>query len=311
MEVASPLNEQWWFEAHHDLAPRRMIEFLAEDGIVLAGKRVADVGCGDGLVDLGLVQRANPASLVGYDVNPTSAELLLERARRHGVADGLPPQLSFARSEPTRLPADDGAFDVVVTWSAFEHVGDPPALLAEIRRVLAADGLLFLQLWPFYHSERGSHLWEWCPEPFHHLVEPAAESERRVRAGTDAARADLMLGEFRSLNRYTLDDLGRALRGAGLAVRKLAVQTDPVRPPEAALGHPLSALAIAGVQLLATPAHIPAAAPGPEPRGREHLRAAARELRAAGRALGRRVRARRRPAAGPPGAAGPPARPSS
>lgn len=294
LEAASPANEQWWFDAHHQDAPGRIVRFLADDGLSLAGKRVADVGCGDGLVDVGLMQLARPASLVGFDIVPTNVELLLERTRRRGVADALPEGLEFRRSEPAAIPAPDGAFDIVITWSAFEHVSDPVAVLQEMRRVLDDAGQLFLQLWPFYHSERGSHLWEWCPEPFHHLVEPAAEIERRVRAAGRSDHAEMMLREFATLNRFTLDDIGAALLDAGFAVRKLDVQTGVVRPPAGALAHPLSALAISGVQLLATPMHeherIEQGGNDERLGGRAHLRAAARELRAAGRAARRGLR---------------------
>ena len=70
-----------WFADHHDAAPRAIIDFLGGDGISLEGLRVADVGSGDGVIDLGLVQRAAPAELVGFDIVPTNAETLLERAR--------------------------------------------------------------------------------------------------------------------------------------------------------------------------------------------------------------------------------------
>jgi SAM-dependent methyltransferase len=299
LHAASPENEQWWFDAHYEDAPSQIISFFADDGLTLEGKRVADVGCGDGLVDLGLVQKARPAALVGFDIVPTNVEILLERTRKHGVADALPAGLEFVESGATVLPAPDASFDIVITWSAFEHVSDPVAVLKEMRRVLTDDGKLFLQLWPFYHSERGSHLWEWCPEPFHHLAEPVAETERRVRASGDPARAELMLREFGTLNRLTLDELGAVLVSAGFAVRKLDVQTGVVRPPGAALAHPLSALAISGVQLLATPllAHerLPLGRTAGSPGGRGHLRAAERELRAAGRAAVRSLRRRLRP----------------
>jgi hypothetical protein len=59
--------------------------------------------------------------------------------------------------------------DVVITWSVFEHVSNVPELLAEIRRVLVNDGLLFIQIWPLFFSEHGSHLWPWFDEPFPHL----------------------------------------------------------------------------------------------------------------------------------------------
>ena len=127
-------------------------------------------------------------------------------------------------------------------------------MLREIRRVLRPDGLFFLQLWPFFHSPRGSHLWEWCPEPYHHLAEPAEETRLRVRAsGHQPEFAEMMLREFGTLNRLTLDELGAALLDSELAVRKLELLPACSHVPAAALRHPLSALGVSGVKLLATP----------------------------------------------------------
>lgn len=243
-----------WFHDHHDRAAQELIEFFAADGITLEGKRVADLGCGDGIIDLGLARHGAPGELVGFDVVPTDTEGLIARARGFGAAQELPPNLSFQTSTATRIPAPDRSFDIVVTWSAFEHIGNPAAVLTEARRILRDDGILFLQLWPFFHSDRGSHLWEWCPEPYHHLVETPAETEQRVReSGRHPEFAEMMLREFHGLNRITLDDLGAALLAGGLGVRKLDVQTVSTHIPAGALRHPLSALAISGVKLLATP----------------------------------------------------------
>ena len=142
----------------------------------------------------------------------------------------------------------------MISWSAFEHVADVRAVLREVRRVLRPAGVFFLQLWPFFHSPRGSHLWEWCPEPYHHLAEPVEETRRRVRAsGHEPEFAEMMLREFGTLNRITLDELGRALLASGLAVRKLELLPACSHVPASALRHPLSVLGVSGVKLLATP----------------------------------------------------------
>src|SRR5205807_894976 len=122
----------------------------------------------DGILCLGVAHKGRPSRLVGFDVNPTDVHHLGRRAQEEGVpptADGL----EFQGCEPDRLPAPDNSFDIATTWSAFEHIADPQAVLREIRRILRPSGVLFLQLWPFYYSERGSHLWDWFPEGFHHL----------------------------------------------------------------------------------------------------------------------------------------------
>ena len=245
-----------WFLDHYEDAADQILAFLSGDGLSLEGKRVADVGSGDGIIDLALAQRGAPAELVGFDVRRTDGAHLLEEARTFGVADALPPNLRFEASEAARIPAPDAAFDVVVTWSTFEHVSDPPAMMREISRVLARDGVLFLQLWPFYHSERGSHLWDWFPDGFHHLVTTPEEIAQaiRERPGGTTAWADYMLREFRDLNRVTVDDLHDAIVGAGLRVRKLELLSNTVHLPDADVRVRLTDLGVAGIKLLATPA---------------------------------------------------------
>jgi ubiquinone/menaquinone biosynthesis C-methylase UbiE len=223
--------------------------------MTLAGREVADIGCGDGIIDLGIVHRAGPARLVGFDVNPVDVDHLLTRAREEGVDATMPSALEFRVSEPRAIPAEDAAFDVVVTWSAFEHVAEPVSVLREARRILRPGGVLFLQLWPFYYSERGSHLWDWFPEGFHHLTQHEDEVRDAMGvASPDAAEwPKYMFDEFRRLNRITVDELQRAILAAGLSVRKFELLTGSVHVTDELARYPLSQLGIAGVKLLAVP----------------------------------------------------------
>ena len=134
--------------------------------------------------------------------------------------DELPSCLRFERSQPVGIPAESDYFDVVTTWSVFEHVDDPVGLLGEVSRVLKPDGFLFLQLWPFYDSEHGGHLWPHYEGPYPHHLHKDEEilSDVEGQRATDPRRsAD---DEYRSLNRLGLDDLHRALLANGLAVGK-------------------------------------------------------------------------------------------
>jgi SAM-dependent methyltransferase len=244
-----------WFVEHYKDAADQIIDFLAGDGISFTGQRVADVGCGDGIIDLGVVHKAEPARLVGFDVVPTDPEWLLERARAEGVCDELPSSLEFRTCGTRTLPADDDAFDFVFTWSAFEHVEDPIAVFREIHRVLRPGGILMLQIWPLYHSEHGAHLWQCIPDRFAHLLRPAEDIKADVRATTRYPRdvIEEFLEVFDTLNRVTLEDLQRALLAASLRVAKLELQSESVHIPPELARHPLSQLGISGVKLLAVP----------------------------------------------------------
>lgn len=85
---------------------------------------VLDIGCG-----IGDMVRHRPRT-VGVDVNP--------RAVAFCQNQGLTVQLM----QPDRLPFADGAFDAAVLDNVLEHLEEPRALLAEVRRVLKARGTL-------------------------------------------------------------------------------------------------------------------------------------------------------------------------
>lgn len=244
-----------WFAEHYVDAADQVIEFLAGDGLDMAGTDVADVGCGDGIIDLGVAHKANPRSMVGFDIVATDPLWLLERARAEGISDELPESLEFRTCDTLGLPADDDSFDFVFSWSAFEHVEDPVAVFREIRRVLRPNGVLMLQIWPLYYSEHGAHLWQCIPDSFVHLVRSPADIEADVRATTKHTPEEIeeFIEVFATLNRVTLDDLQRSMLAASLRVAKLAIQSECVHIPPELSRRSLSQLGVSGVKLLAVP----------------------------------------------------------
>lgn len=251
---ASPAADpaERWFWDHYDEAADKTLAFLLDGGVSLQDKDVADIGSGDGIIDLALAHRGSPRRLIGFDLRCTSREHLAQEAARYGVAEP-PAGLTFERSEIVGVPADDDAFDVVVTWSAFEHISDPVGVATEIRRILRPGGVLFLQLWPFYHSGRGSHLWDWFPETHHHLLEHEDDIVQRMLAADvhEPGWTRYMADEFRRLNRITLEELHRSLLAAGFHVSRVELMTHPVAIPRSLSRFSLADLAVGGVQLLA------------------------------------------------------------
>lgn len=247
--------ESQWFWDHYEVAAGEIISFCQSSGLALEGLDVADIGCGDGIMALGLSGQARPRTLIGFDVVPTNIEALLARSREEGIKEALPAQLEFRASLPTTIPSPDASFDFVYSWSAFEHISDPIGVLREIRRTIRPGGSFFLQLWPFYHSAKGSHLWDWFSDDFHHLMTGEEEIVERMRA-SDRHHEDFtnyMAREFMHLNRITLSELQRALLVAGFDVRRLELLSSPtILTPELAL-YSWSDLAVSGIKLLAAP----------------------------------------------------------
>jgi SAM-dependent methyltransferase len=244
-----------WFEEHYDQAAKQIIDFFESDGIDLSGKTVADIGCGDGIIDLGVFHKAKPAKLIGYDVREPDLTSLRRTAEALELKEPFPDpgRFQLAQSLEQSLPAENDSFDYAFTWSVFEHVSQPLQMLNEICRILKPSGALFVQVWPLYYSEHGGHLWMHYSESYSHLLHSDSEIESTVRLkpGTDPTR--LADDEYRSLNRLTIDDLQRAMLGGGFAITKLELLTETVHLDPGLAMHPLSALGISGVKLLAVP----------------------------------------------------------
>jgi ubiquinone/menaquinone biosynthesis C-methylase UbiE len=112
---------------------RRQAEMLAG---VLRGTNgpavIADVGCGDGSALAVAADRLPAHRFVGFD---WSADAL-----RQAGKDGL----TVVNAAVPQLPLADGAADVVIMSELIEHLVDPDAAVAEVRRVLRPGGSLLL-----------------------------------------------------------------------------------------------------------------------------------------------------------------------
>jgi SAM-dependent methyltransferase len=93
--------------------------------------RALDVGCGAGLSTAALVPMAR--QVIG--VEPVAAML----AHRRAVAPGA----GFVIGQAERLPFPAGSFDLVAAAGSLNYT-DLPVALAEVARVLAADGTFLL-----------------------------------------------------------------------------------------------------------------------------------------------------------------------
>lgn len=108
---------------------------------LLAGARVADIGCGEGWSAIGLA-RAFPRVVVdGYDVDEPS----VVAARRHASSSGVAERTTFATADAGALGADlRGTYDVVAAYECVHDMGDPVGVLAGMRELAAPGGYVLV-----------------------------------------------------------------------------------------------------------------------------------------------------------------------
>lgn len=124
---------------------------LVEAARLRPGEHVLDVACGTGIVARKAASTVQPGGEVtGVDFNAD----MLSVARAAAEQEGLVVEWRDSRAE--ELPFADGSFDVVLCQFALMFFADQAAALAEMRRVLRAEGRVVLSVFqgierhPFY-----------------------------------------------------------------------------------------------------------------------------------------------------------------
>ncbi len=173
-----PVDENWW-----------ELFRLVEREAGLEGRRVLDVGCGTGRLEVALAGRAR---VWGVDAEPE----MLEVARRNA------PDATFKLGRAEALPFKDGWFERAVMWLS-AHLVERPRAFAELRRVLASDGRLAVATFdPSYFSVF------WLNTLF-----PSMEAIDRARFPTAAELegelVDAGFGEVHLVRLTQTDSLGR------------------------------------------------------------------------------------------------------
>jgi SAM-dependent methyltransferase len=160
-----------------------------------------DIGCGTGALTATILDRADPASIVGID----PSEGFLAHARST-IAD---PRARFEIGSADAIPLPADSATAVVGGLVLNFVPDVGAALAELRRVLRTGG------------RAGAYVWDY------------AERMEPIRRFFDAARTvDAAAAEADEGARFAIcrpGPLGDAVREAGfadVAVREIEVPAD-------------------------------------------------------------------------------------
>lgn len=101
-----------------------------------AGKKILEVGCGDGYGLAYLAEVASEAAGVDYEKD------IIVKARNKYKKNNL----SFFYRDAASLQFEDNTFDIVCSFQVIEHIPEEklPQYLSEIKRVLKDDGIFYL-----------------------------------------------------------------------------------------------------------------------------------------------------------------------
>jgi len=101
-----------------------------------AGMSLLDLGCGPGSITADLAEAVAPGEVTAVD----SSSQVLEQAAARFVERGVTVRTLAADAAVTGLP--DSCVDVVHAHQVLQHVGDPVAVLREMRRVCRPGGIV-------------------------------------------------------------------------------------------------------------------------------------------------------------------------
>jgi SAM-dependent methyltransferase len=166
-------------------------------------KRIIDVGCGIGSYGRGLL--ADGYDWIGAEVNAVDCAELARLNLPHRQVDGR------------TLPFEDASFDAALCLEVLEHIEEPGAFLAEIRRVAPRQLIVSVP-----NCELLGYLWDHLATPWHMLEATHTNFFTRWSLGA-VLREFYPHVELRFYTPYPL----RTIEGTPLHYNLLAVATSP------------------------------------------------------------------------------------
>jgi ubiquinone/menaquinone biosynthesis C-methylase UbiE len=129
-------------------------EPILEAAGVRQGEKVLDVGAGTGFWTAPLSRMVGPEGrIVAVDVEP----IMLDEIRSLVSAEHLD-NVETVLSQDVQIPVPDGSATFAVLGFVLHEPDDPPALLAEVRRILQPDGRVLVIDWQKKPTEQGPPL---------------------------------------------------------------------------------------------------------------------------------------------------------
>jgi SAM-dependent methyltransferase len=179
---------------------------------MIRDKTVIDFGCGDGVATLDLA-RHGAKKVIGLDIIRSA----LDKATSNAAAAGLADLCEFSTGTNTKA-------DVIVSLDAFEHFGDPAAILDMMYDLLQPGGCVMASFGPTWYHPLGGHLFSLFP--WSHLLFSEA-SLLRWREGIRSDGATRFSEVEGGLNQMTIARFERLVSASRFRIE--ALEAVPIR----------------------------------------------------------------------------------
>lgn len=199
----TPEEARHYDEMDHGAVNARFVaEFLAAHGPCRGGE-LLDVGTGPGRIPIALGRADEKARVLAIDL----AEAMIERARRNVAEAGLEQRIRCLACDAKQPPFAARSFEAVISNTIIHHIPEPAAVLAEMVRLVAPGGTLFVR----------------------DLARPASLDEvgRLVAAHAgDESPAGRALFEASLQAALTVEEIAGLVRGLGLPAEGVVMTSD-------------------------------------------------------------------------------------
>ena len=180
------------------------------------GKTVLDFGCGEGGEAIELAM-AGATRVIGLDIR----EDVLNTARQRALDQGVAGICHFTTST-------DEPVDIIVSLDAFEHFGNPAAILETMHQLLQPGGECLVSFGPTWYHPLGGHLFSVFPWAHLLFSEEALIRWRSTFKSDGATRFGEVAG---GLNQMTIARFEKLVGASGFTIAELeAVPIRKLRP---------------------------------------------------------------------------------
>ncbi|MBU1869946.1 MAG: methyltransferase domain-containing protein [Candidatus Omnitrophica bacterium] len=121
---------------------KKDIDTLVRNAALNKNKRVLDLCCGDGGVDIHLAKQFG-CKIIGLDFSVTGIDVAKNSVKKEDVSKNC----NFTLGLAEKSPFGDGSFDVIFGFDSFIHIQDKRMLLNECFRMLKPRGKLIFSDW--------------------------------------------------------------------------------------------------------------------------------------------------------------------